>query len=300
MFWRSMIFDRPYMRDQDERPPLSALKWLMVTLVAAFVIENVCLGWFGGDFAALFFRSLTLSPEGIKTGFVWSLLTHGLLHDPKNLFNLLFTLLAIFIFGRAVIPEIGPKRFLQVFVAAVILGGLTWLAVNWTGGERLFGASAGVSALIVLFACLNPAQPIAFFMIDVGMRAKHLAFGLLCIDVLGLVLLEIPGRSSWFNMAHSAHLGGMAAGWLYFRATRLSEAPLFNSKPAIELPRWFRRSRKTTTPAPAFKVNLGGGADFKAEVDRILDKINSHGFQSLSTEEKRRLDQARDLLNHRR
>ena len=287
------------MRDPDERPPLSTLKWLMGALVAAFVLENVCLSWFGDDFAALFFRSLTLSPEGIKAGFVWSLATHGLVHDPKNLFDLLFTLLAIFVFGRAVIPEIGPKRFLQVFVAAVILGGVAWLAVNWTHTDRLFGASAGVSALIVLFACLNPEQPIAFFMVDVGMRAKHLAVGLLGIDVLGLVLLEIPGRSSWFSMAHSAHLGGMAAGWLYYRATRLRESPLFNSKPAIELPRWFRRSRKATIPAPAYKVNLGGSADFKAEVDRILDKINSHGFQSLTAEEKRRLDQARDHLNRR-
>jgi membrane associated rhomboid family serine protease len=294
-----MIFDRPYMRDHDERPALSALKWLIGTLVAAFIIENICLGWFGADFAALFFRSLTLSPEGLKTGFVWSLATHGLLHDPKNLFHLLFTLLAIFVFGRAVIPEIGPKRFLQVFVAAVILGGVTWLAVNWTQGGRLFGASAGVSALIVVFACFAPQQAITIFMIDIGMRAKHLAIGLLCIDVLGLILLEIPGRTSWFSMPHSAHLGGMAAGWLYYRATQLDSSTLFQSKPTIELPRWFHRSRKNTIPSPVYKINLGGAADFKAEVDRILDKINSHGFQSLTAEEKHRLDQARDQLSRR-
>jgi hypothetical protein len=32
-------------------------------------------------------------------------------------------------------------------------------------------------------------------------------------------------------------------------------------------------------------------------VDRILDKINSHGFGSLSPEEKRLLDEAKDLLS---
>ena len=294
-----MIFDRPYMQDHDERPALSALKWLIGILVAAFVIENICLRWFSSDFGTLFFRALTLSPEGIKSGFVWTLATHGLLHDPQNLFDLLFTLLAVFIFGRAVIPEIGPKRFLQVFAAAVVLGGVAWMAVNWAHGGRLFGASAGVSAMIVLFACLQPEQPISFFMIDIGMRAKHLALGLLCIDGLGLILLEIPGHTSWFAMAHSAHLGGMAAGWLYFRATQKGSTPFVNSKPSIELPRWFRRSRKPSTPAPVFKVNLSGRADLKAEVDRILDKINSHGFQSLTAEEKRRLDQARDHLSRR-
>jgi hypothetical protein len=91
----------------------------------------------------------------------------------------------------------------------------------------------------------------------------------------------------------------MAAGWLYYQATHRTELSLFDTKPAIELPRWFRRSRKTTSTAPVYKINLSGGADFKAEVDRILDKINSHGFQSLSAEEKLRLDQARDHLSRR-
>ena len=296
-----MIFDRPYMRDHDERPALSALKWLIGTLAAAFIIETLCLRSFGGEVALQFTRLLTLSPETLTRGFVWTLATHGLVHDPNNLFDLVFTLLAIFVFGRAVIPEIGPKRFLQVFVAAVILGGVTWLAVNWTHhGAPLFGASAGVSALIVLFACFAPEQPIALFMVDIGMRAKHLALGLLAIDVLGLLLLEIPGHASWFAMAHSAHLGGMAAGWLYYRATHRNHSSLFSQKPAIELPRWFRRSRKTTAAAAAaYKVNLSGTTDLKAEVDRILDKINSHGFQSLTAEEKKRLDQARDHLSRR-
>jgi hypothetical protein len=38
-------------------------------------------------------------------------------------------------------------------------------------------------------------------------------------------------------------------------------------------------------------------ADLRAEVDRILDKINSEGFASLSADEKRRLDEARALLS---
>ena len=36
-----------------------------------------------------------------------------------------------------------------------------------------------------------------------------------------------------------------------------------------------------------------------SEVDRILDKINSDGFGSLSAEEKKVLDEARDLIGRR-
>jgi hypothetical protein len=37
----------------------------------------------------------------------------------------------------------------------------------------------------------------------------------------------------------------------------------------------------------------------RAEVDRILDKINLHGFGSLTAAEKRSLDEARHHLNPR-
>ena len=35
----------------------------------------------------------------------------------------------------------------------------------------------------------------------------------------------------------------------------------------------------------------------RAEVDRVLDKINSQGFGALTEEEKRLLDEAKDLLS---
>jgi hypothetical protein len=37
----------------------------------------------------------------------------------------------------------------------------------------------------------------------------------------------------------------------------------------------------------------------RAEVDRILDKINSQGFGALTAQEKRVLDEAKDLLNRK-
>ncbi|MFA6963050.1 MAG: rhomboid family intramembrane serine protease [Opitutaceae bacterium] len=294
-----MLSDRHYMRDNTGRPPISALAWLIDIIAGAFVIENIFLRWFGGNVGQGFFHYLTLSPEGLPHGFVWTLVTHALIHDPNNLLHLGFTLLMLYIFGRAVVQEIGERRMLGLFATAVATGGIVWLAINWSHADRLYGASAGVSALMILFACLDPEQPITLFMIDVGMRAKHLAIAMVAIDVLGLVLVEIPGRGSWFSMAHSAHLGGMAAGWAYYRFFHQRSWGAFTSRPSIELPRWFRKSRKTETPPAAYKVNLESREDLRAEIDRILDKINSKGFQSLTDEEKRRLDQARDQLSRR-
>jgi hypothetical protein len=68
-----------------------------------------------------------------------------------------------------------------------------------------------------------------------------------------------------------------------------------SSGASIELPRWFRRRKKDG--APRFQVNLTNRNDLRVEVDRILDKINSEGFGALTQEEKRLLDEARDLLS---
>jgi hypothetical protein len=50
-------------------------------------------------------------------------------------------------------------------------------------------------------------------------------------------------------------------------------------------------------PAPAARLAPNARAGVRAEVDRILDKINSHGLGALTIAEKRVLDEAKDLLS---
>ena len=294
-----MLSDRPYMRDNYSRPKLSAVTWVICIIAGVFVLENIVGQWIGGAFAGRFFEYLTVSSEVIRRGFVWTLATHGVIHNPRELIGLGCSLLTLYIFGRSVEAQIGPRRFLAVLIVGVVTGSLTWLAINWSQSGMLFGVGAGVSALLVVFACLEPDQPISVLFVDTGMRAKHLAIAWLVISVLGLILLELPAKDSWLRMPHSAHLGGMLAGWLYFRFFYQREWSVFPNRPVIELPRWFRKVRKADLPSPAYKVNLSNKDDMRAEIDRILDKINSDGFQSLTEEEKRRLDQARDQLSRR-
>jgi hypothetical protein len=184
----------------------------------------------------------------------------------------------------------------------VILGGALWAAVNWRFGGTLIGASAGVMGLFIIFACFYPDQEMTFllfFVIPITIKPKYLAFLSLGVELFGCLAYEIPGNSSPFGFAHSAHLGGMAAGWLYFRYVHDSSWRFPSRRGSIELPRWMKRTPKSTAPAPAYHVNIGTRETLRAEVDRILDKINSQGFGALTVEEKRVLDEARDLLSRR-
>jgi membrane associated rhomboid family serine protease len=294
----AMLSDRSYMRDSEPRPTTSVLVWLICAIIAAFVLQNVP-GLRDGDLLGRFFA---LSIPALQAGHVWTLLTYSFLHSTGNLLHLVFNLLALYFLGRELLPLLGSRRFLGLYGAAVVVGGLFWAAANWRHGGSVIGASAGISALLIVFACFYPNQQMTFllfFVLPVTLKPKYVAIAAVAIDLCGFLFYEVLGAVSPFGFAHSAHLGGMAVGWLYFRYVHGGEWNLLSRRSEVELPRWMRKGGKSGTAAPVYRVDLSNRNDLRAEVDRILDKINSQGFGALTAEEKRVLDEAKHLLSQR-
>jgi hypothetical protein len=118
------------------------------------------------------------------------------------------------------------------------------------------------------------------------------------IDLVG----ALAGGGS--GIAHTAHLGGLAFGWLFFRVQRLgrtNEAPRFPpmrprvpvvagrdeeveelSYDAVPTARGPAPRQAPPPPDPA--------ALEAAELDRLLDKIGASGMDSLTTSERAFLD----------
>ncbi len=296
-----MLSDRSYMRDDYPREGTSALAWLISSIVAVFVLQKL----FAGPLASLdgvLENLLALTVTNIKAGKLWTLLTYSFLHS--GLLHIIGNLLGIYFMGRALQPVLSTKRVMWVYGLAVGLGGLLWLGTHWQSGGMAIGASAGVLGLFTVFACFYPNQPMTFlmfFVLPVTLKPKYVLFTWLGIELMGYFFYEVWGAASPFDtpIAHSAHLGGMLAGWIYYRY--LHEATWrFSGKADIELPRWFKKKAKTQPKgAPAYQVDLSRPNELRAEVDRILDKINSQGFGALTPEEKRLLDEAKDILSRR-
>ncbi len=297
-----MLQDRPYMRDSYERRRTSVLTWLISAIVAAYLMQNALVRVSAGGAGLV--NALALSTAGLRSGHLWTLLTYGFLHDTGNLLQVIAYLLAIYFAGRELLPMLGARRFLAFYASSLVTGGLLWSALHWGRPAIVFGASAGASALVVLFACFFPNRETTqlFFFLPISFKPKHLAYVLVAFDLFGLVFYEIMGAASPFGAsAHSVRLGGMAAGWLYYRYVHDSNWGFSREREDIELPRWMkhRRTAKAIPPSPNLGVNTGDRGHLRAEVDRILDKINSDGFGSLSVDEKRVLDEARDLIGRR-
>lgn len=302
-----MLSDRSYMRGDFGRTPPSVLAWFLGLLVGVFVLQNVFTLWFGSG-AILDYGAL--SGTGIRSGHVWSVLTYALLHGGIG--HLLLNGLGLYFIGRELQSRFGPERFLKLILATALGGAVVWLGVNLNRPGSVIGASGVLMGFLAVFACMHPRRPITlllFFILPVTVQPLWVVVVLGGVDLLGFMFYELPSNRTLYGVAHSAHLGGLTAGWLFYQFAIARTTA--SGAPAIEPPAWFRR--KDSLPAPAYKVNLGTDpADgtpprpappardaLRAEVDRILDKINLHGFGSLTAAEKRVLDEARKHLNPR-
>lgn len=292
------------MRDSDGRPPLTMTVKLMIALVASFAFLQIALVYFSSEWLGL----LPLSFEGVKRGCVWQLVTFQFVH--VGLFHLAGNLLGLWFCGRFVEQVLGARRFLLFYLGSGIAGGLLHLAlaaaVPKVFGVPVFGASAGVMALVALFCLLQPeAEFLVMFVVPI--KAKILLLAETSIALFFTLVPSDPG------IAHAAHLGGIAAAYLFFRRRWHDElmaipgtawwnqvAQLFRrraDRPA-KAARPIRRNAPTAVPMEAPRESSPD--EFMArEVDPILEKIAAHGLHSLTAKEKETLERARSRMGKR-
>ena len=292
-----MLSDRPYMRDDYQREKTSFLIWFLSATIAGFVIQNVYTIWLQRPG---FIQMFALSTVGLRHGYVWSLLTYPLLH--QDVLHLLFVVLGVFFLGRELITNVGEKRMMWLTAAGALGAGLAWFAVNFNRDGLVLGSTSILLCYLSVFACLFPNREISFlvfFVLPVRTRPKYIVWVVLFVALMGFLFAELPNRPLGAALPYSGYLGAMLVGWLYYRFFHEGNWMILRRSRDIELPRWMKRDRKAPAAAPVATTANSTREDLRAEVDRILDKINSHGFGSLTPEEKRKLDSAKDLLSRR-
>ncbi len=296
-----MLSDRSYLRDDHRGQTTSVLVWLVSSLAAGFVVQLALHRIFSETTGQIFDALFELSIDGLQHGQVWGLLSYGFLHDtgPLVLLHLLVNCVLTWIVGRELLPILGSRGFLAFWFLALLMGGLLWAATNWRFHGSLIGASSAVAGLIALHGLINPNQRISLLVlfVPVTFLMKHAVLTLLGVELVGFFAFELVGKASGFGWAHSAHLGGMFAAWIYFRLVYRREWRNPDGRVEMELPKWFKRPATEQPASVPVKVESFSREDLKAEVDRILDKINSEGFSALTPEERQVLDSARDMLS---
>ena len=278
----------------------NAVETLLFLLTASFITFSI-ISLFIDDFDIVLRKYFYFSTESFLDLLIWTPLSYTFLHDGP--YHLILNLLFLFFFGRLVEPLIGSYNVYCLFIIGSLLGSVFWACFNPQAGY-LVGASAGVMALVSYFCIKQPDKPITlllFFILPFTIKPRWILIAALLYDGYGLLFNEINELGA---IAHSAHLGGIAAGALVFLFLQKGyEFPRFvfkfTSKKAISI---FRRQNsnlgKNSLDKSNYKVNFTNTTDLQKEVDRILDKINEFGFGSLTQDEKLTLEKAKGLLRN--
>ena len=254
----------------------------------------------------------SLSLPNLLRGYVWTPITYGFLHDPNGLMHILFNGIGLYFIGRYLQGVLGPVRFLEVFFFTVLMGAVVFLLTRLIAFPAIpvIGASAGVLGMLTILCLMLWDQELRLLFPPIAIKAKYILYFTMVLEGFNFLFNELPGTSLTADSA-SAHVGGMVGGYLYYRylMNRPTLTSRFQKSTTSEPPRFGQRfGNATRSPATArtkktakagkYKVNLSKDTpkDVRKEVDRILDKINTQGFGSLTDEEKRTLDNARDAL----
>jgi membrane associated rhomboid family serine protease len=286
------LADRQYMRD-PYHPPNVAVK-LIVVLIICFVVESLLI--FYGRFDVIWQLGLTL--DGFRHGKVWQLITFQFLHVAPWPWHVLFNCLGLYFFGRRLEEILGPVRFLTIYFLSGTIGGLLQIATtallpHHTDGP-VVGASAGICGIIAVFCSIDPMQELTtwIYFFPVTIRARYFLMFLTLYSLFGTL---IPFDS----VANGAHLGGILTGIAYVRWGGSLKG----------LWAWIRAGEKKqprTKAAGGRLVVKKDGTDevpqeefISREVDPILEKISAHGIQSLTEQERRILEAARNKMAKR-
>lgn len=229
-----------------------------------------------------------LSASQVKRGFVWQPLTYLFLHDPGNLFHILINLFVLWFFGREVEYFIGPKYFTRLYLLGGLTGAALWLAFNFQSPSYLMGASAAVLACVIAFATLFPDREVTllvFFVLPVTLKAKYLALVAIAFDIFPLL-----SRSDT-SVAHLAHLGGAALGYVYIKHLGYGTQPRW----VLWLQRMIEKLRPHRRPKPR---PVSREEFMSQQIDPILEKIAREGMQSLTRRERKILESAREHMQN--
>jgi len=230
-----------------------------------------------------------LASEAVLQGQVWRLLTYAFLHDPRNLFHLLFNMLLIYFFGGRLESMYGSREFGLFYCVSAIFAGLCFVAwaLAMTGGGSAVGASGAAVALVFLYALHFPREQVMLWGL-IAVQMRWLAGFILVIDLLP-ILSELGGRVSNDQIAHMAHLGGILFAFLYYKF-RIRLAPLTTVFGSVSSKR-----------NPKLKIYRDEDPQtMEQEVDRILQKIAEKGEASLTIKERKTLTQASERYKNRK
>jgi membrane associated rhomboid family serine protease len=288
----------PY--EAPESPRMTrAVQWLLALNIGVYFLQ---LTLFAPDSV---YSALALDPARFPS-FWWTALTYMFVH--AWLAHLAFNMFTLWMFGPRLEQVWGTRSFVQFYLWCGLGGAIAHLI--FAQHSAVIGASGAISGVLVAYALRWPDEEVYLFGV-IPMKSRWLIAAMIGMNI---IFALSPGSGiDW-----TAHVGGMAFGWIFLKLSSLggltrvkgwvSAAP----EESEDMPRAVPRNRSPMRDqargvdevvARSNAVVLRESKplqhvpkqespkEYAARVNRVLDKISQQGIDSLSRDERRLLEE---------
>lgn len=268
---------------------------LDITTTALLVIAGVA-SMFLYAISTVLFSKLVFAPDLVRGGEIWRVATWPIANPPTRIW-VVITLFFFWIFGHYVEEMVGRNRYALLIAITAIVPAIFVSLIGSFQASTVPAAGLGLlgSAMLVIYAAQYPSTPFFF-----GIPAWVVAAVFVGIDVLQYTGNRYWGTLTLMLVAISCALV-VVRQWGF--VDRLSFIPQFvgtgSSRRSVPKTKKKRRgsgatvvdgpwvsTTTTTIPRPPSPDAVAA----QHELDELLDKISAEGIDSLTTDEKRRLN----------
>jgi membrane associated rhomboid family serine protease len=217
----------------------------------------------------MFFPLFGLVPKMVWSEFMlWQPFTYLFFHG--SIWHVLINMFVLWMFGSELERLWGKEHFLKFYFVTGVGAGLVTIIFGLNSMTPIVGASGAVYGVLLAYGLTYPNRTVYLYGI---IPIKSLWF------VIGIgVIAFMSSFDNISQISHLTHLSGMVIGYLM-----LKRPVRFNDL-------WFTiRKRTLEYKIKHEEKKVSQHQEIEREIDRILDKINREGFDSLTEEEHDRL-----------
>jgi len=240
-----------------------AIKILVSVNFGIFLLQTVA------RTEGLFFPLFGLVPKLVWSEFmIWQPFTYLFFHG--GIWHVLINMFVLWMFGSELERIWGKGHFLKFYFVTGVGAGLVTMIFGLNSMTPIVGASGAVYGVLLAYGLTYPNRTVYLYGI---IPIKSLWF------VIGIgVIAFMSSFDNVSQISHLTHLSGMMIGYLM-----LKRPVRFNDL-------WFTiRKRTLEYKIKHEEKKVSQHQAIEREIDRILDKINREGFDSLTEEEHDRL-----------
>jgi len=286
--------------EAPESPRMTrAVQWLLALNIGVYFLQ---LTLFGSD---AIYSALALDPARFPSEW-WTVLTYMFVH--AWLAHLAFNMFTLWMFGPRLEQVWGTRSFVQFYLWCGLGGAIAHLV--FAQHSAVIGASGAISGVLVAYALRWPDEEVYLFGV-IPMKSRWLIAAMIGMNI---IFALSPGSGiDW-----TAHVGGMAFGWIFLKLSSLGGLTRVRGwvsavpEESEDMPRAVPRNRppmrdqtrgvdKVVARSNAVVLRESkplqhapkqeSPKEYAARVNRVLDKISQHGIDSLSRDERRLLEE---------